>query len=571
MWQLIINGPGYFDTAYDLPEGTTTVGRADENDIVLSGDLVSRRHVRIHARGDALTVEDLGSRNGCRLNGTLLEGTAPLQQGDTLSVGENTVAVRQPSTVEGASTELVDLGAGGVRRIGDAFDPAGAVVIRRDAHHSAVLRALDNVVPFANPFADDGPAPIAEQGPGAAASQAPADTRSVRALVLLYRAAESLSRAPSLQSFLDETTDRLLEVVDATTAVVLLRHASGAMVPAAVRHRGALARGEVPVSDGIIAAALAQGAALAISDVKDDARFNTRDSVVLYGADQVLCVPIGDQEPYAGVLYVNRSGEGEGDLAPLLDVCTAIAHLIATGVARFRGNDERGRREERLRRTLERFHPPDVLDRRVAELTKSPGATPERLEPRTATLLFVELVGLDVLARRGDPDAVLAVLNDFSKRVTAGMFSFEGTVQPLPGGGAMAVFGAPYPRGDDALRAVRAALALRQDWMRAGRLRPASQRLELRIGLHTGSILAGLAGEEPRLEYAVLGEAVHLAQAVCADCSPGQVLLSGKTLAAIGARFDVTPVGEKVLRGKEATALFEVLEEDVPLTTFPGR
>ena len=38
MWQLIINGPGYFDTAYELPDGETTLGRADENDVILSGD-----------------------------------------------------------------------------------------------------------------------------------------------------------------------------------------------------------------------------------------------------------------------------------------------------------------------------------------------------------------------------------------------------------------------------------------------------------------------------------------------------------------------------------------------------
>ena len=56
MWQLIINGPGYFDTAYDLPEGVTTLGRADENDIVLSGDLVSRKHARIHVKADDLQV-----------------------------------------------------------------------------------------------------------------------------------------------------------------------------------------------------------------------------------------------------------------------------------------------------------------------------------------------------------------------------------------------------------------------------------------------------------------------------------------------------------------------------------
>src|SRR5947209_221139 len=91
MWQLIINGPGYFDTAYDLPEGETSLGRADENDIVLSGDLVSRRHARIRVKGDDLAIEDLGSRNGSRVNGEPLHGAVDLKAGDVVSVGENTL------------------------------------------------------------------------------------------------------------------------------------------------------------------------------------------------------------------------------------------------------------------------------------------------------------------------------------------------------------------------------------------------------------------------------------------------------------------------------------------------
>ena len=82
MWQLIINGPGYFDTTYDLPEGLTQLGRADENDIVLSGDLVSRRHARLRVAGDELVFEDLGSRNGTRVNGQPLQGSVPLRPGD---------------------------------------------------------------------------------------------------------------------------------------------------------------------------------------------------------------------------------------------------------------------------------------------------------------------------------------------------------------------------------------------------------------------------------------------------------------------------------------------------------
>ena len=47
MWQILINRPGYFDHPYNLPDGAPHLGRADENDIVLNGDPVSRRNARI--------------------------------------------------------------------------------------------------------------------------------------------------------------------------------------------------------------------------------------------------------------------------------------------------------------------------------------------------------------------------------------------------------------------------------------------------------------------------------------------------------------------------------------------
>ncbi len=132
MWQIIINGPGYFDTSYELPEGITYLGRADENDIVLGGDLVSRRHARLVLENGQLRVEDLGSRNGSRLNGTAFQGSADLRPGDTLSLGENTLSVRQAQLVENAATEMVDLGAGGVRRFGLGDDVGPSVILAKN-------------------------------------------------------------------------------------------------------------------------------------------------------------------------------------------------------------------------------------------------------------------------------------------------------------------------------------------------------------------------------------------------------------------------------------------------------
>ena len=563
MWQIIINGPGYFDTPYDLPEGVTSLGRADENDIVLGGDLVSRKHAKLHAEGDSLRVEDLGSRNGSRVNGIPFQGMRALVPGDTLTLGENSLAIRQPHTVESAATEMVDLGAGGVRRFGHGEDVGPSVILAKNMKDLDVLRALDNFAPTPFDAAPSGSSPLSP--PGVASGRVSYET-----LILLFRTAEALATSETLVSFLESAMDRVIERTEATTAVVLLRHSSGLMVPAAVRHRGKLAKGEVPVSDAIVDEALRQGRALAVGAVRDDRRFAGRESVLLYGVDRVLCIPIGREPPFSGVLYVNTPAEGETTLEILLDACSAVAHLLSSGLQRFSGKDHGGSASTGLRRTLERFYPPEIAERRAAEAQKSGGRL-SGLEERLITVLHVELMGFGALCSKLGPVRASAVLSDFHGKMGGLLFSFEGSVEAFLGDSVRALFGVPYNKVDDAVRAVRAGLALRADWQRAMTRRPEDERCELRIGIHTTRALVGMVGAEPRLDMAVLGEGVPVAAWLAATGAPGQVLITGKTLASVGARFDVMPLGERVLRApKDKMAAFEVLEEDVPQLTSPG-
>ncbi|NPC86960.1 FHA domain-containing protein, partial [Pyxidicoccus fallax] len=494
MWQIIINGPGYFDTSYDLPEGVTSLGRADENDIVLGGDLVSRRHARLYVEGDVLRIEDLGSRNGSRVNGAALQGSRQLSPGDTVALGENTLSVRQPNTVENAATEMVDLGAGGVVRFGHGQDVGPAVLLAKNVKDADVLRLLDNVGPvsFDDSFMSSSPVPTATPRVGQ------------ETLVLLFRTAEALATAATLSSFLDVTMDRVLERTDATTAVVLLKHSSGALVPAAVRHRGKLAKGEVPVSDAIVEEALKQGRALAVGDVRDDRRFAGRESVIMYGVDRVLCIPIGSEPPFAGVLYVNTAAKGDTSVEVMLDACTAVAHLVATGVQKFAPRDG-SPAAERLRRTLERFHPPEVAERRAAEAQRNGGRLPG-LEERNVTVLHVELTGFPTLAAKLGAARATQVLNDFHSRMSGIVFSFEATVQGFQGDSLRALFGVPFAKGEDSVRAVRAALALRADWERAMSRRPLDERCDLRIALHTTRALVGMIGNDVRSDYTAVGD-----------------------------------------------------------------
>ncbi len=72
--------------SYVLGLGETTIGRLPENDIVLDGDGVSRRHVRIGWDGTAFEIEDLGSKNGAMVNGERLNGPTKLRDGDTVVI-----------------------------------------------------------------------------------------------------------------------------------------------------------------------------------------------------------------------------------------------------------------------------------------------------------------------------------------------------------------------------------------------------------------------------------------------------------------------------------------------------
>jgi len=561
MWQIIINGPGYFDTSYALPDGVTNLGRADENDIVLNGDLVSRHHARLSARGEALQLEDLGSRNGVRVNGYPVEASLALKPGDVVTVGENTLAVRRPEAGERAVTEVSQAPQGAIRRVGSERDDIrDSVLVARKVSGADVLRALDNFAPPEwKPSFEEGSAPVVA-GPRV----------SYGTLVLLFKTAEALSLATELDRFLDDTMDRLLERTEALTAVVLLRDGLE-LSPASVRHRGALGAGEVPVSDAIVSQTLRDGHTLVVADVKDDPRFASRESVILYGAQRVLCIPLG-AAPFLGVLYVNASERADTALEVMLDTCAAVAHLVASGIERLRSG---GTPEERLKRALARHHPPEMAGKRLAELRESGGKAPG-LEERTVTALFVELIDLEAHARRAGPAQTAVLLAEFQARMSKLLFSYEGSLDGFGGEGLRALFGAPHARGDDAIRAVRAGLALQAEWARWMRSRPADQRCGIRVALHTGPALVGMVTPRGPLSdggpcFVSLGEAGTTAALASGHAREGQVLVTGKTLAAIGARFDVVPLGERMLRPPRLrAALFEVLQEDLEQATSPG-
>src|SRR5437763_8143211 len=114
-----------------------------------------------------------------------------------------------------------------------------------------------------------------------------------------------------------------------------------------------------------------------------------------------------------------------------------------------------------------------------------------REERRVVSVIFVDLVGFTGRAERLDPEDVRAILAPYHEAVRNEIESFGGVVEKFIGDAVMGVFGAPTAFGDDAERAVRAALAVRDG---AARLDSPEAGLDLhvRIAVNTGEALVSL-------------------------------------------------------------------------------
>jgi class 3 adenylate cyclase/tetratricopeptide (TPR) repeat protein len=161
-------------------------------------------------------------------------------------------------------------------------------------------------------------------------------------------------------------------------------------------------------------------------------------------------------------------------------------------------------------------------------------------------MLFADLVDSTRLVESLDPEDARARLDGLFGRLAGEVRRLGGTLEKYVGDAILAVFGFPTTHGDDAARAVRAALAMR-DATRSLRAELTDFPPQLRIGLDTGEVVAGNLGGDLRLA----GEAVHTAARIQQAAEPDQILASARTLRSVGDPVDTGAPHTILARGKQ--------------------
>ncbi|MBI4408998.1 MAG: adenylate/guanylate cyclase domain-containing protein [Gemmatimonadetes bacterium] len=220
--------------------------------------------------------------------------------------------------------------------------------------------------------------------------------------------------------------------------------------------------------------------------------------------------------------------------------------------------------KERYRGLLDKVVSPDVAEELLREEVRLGG------ESREVTTLFVDIRGFTSLTQGMESQDVVTLLNEYAARTGAAVEAEGGVVDKYVGDGIMALFGAPIARGDEALRAVRAALGIRAALadLNAERSARGEPTIRAGIGISTGIVVAGNMGSAHRLNYTVVGTPVNLAARLCDAAAPSEILLSEETYARVQQAVRARPLGARDIKGFSSPvgvfALDRLREESAP-------
>jgi class 3 adenylate cyclase len=170
-------------------------------------------------------------------------------------------------------------------------------------------------------------------------------------------------------------------------------------------------------------------------------------------------------------------------------------------------------------------------------------------ERRLVSVVFVDLVGFTSRAERLDPEDVQALLRPYHEAVRAEIESFGGTVEKFIGDAVVGLFGAPVAFGDDAERAVRSALAVR-DRVRAIDEADPELDLKIRVAVNTGVALVVMNARAALGEAMVTGDVVNTAARLQTAAPVGGVLVGEETYRATREAIVFAPSEPVEAKGK---------------------
>jgi len=508
------------------------VGRAPSSDIAIFDPTISRRHAELQVDDSGLRVRDLGSSNGTFHNGERLEDEEPvtIAPGDTITFGKVAFRVQPagPTTVHSPFGGFV----APAEELGNGHKRPSATIVRqmpvRDSQGLAALGTSD---------------PRISTAPSAAATL---EDKSAQKLATLLEVSKGLGKSVDIDALLEKIVRYAYQILEVDRVAILLCEDGQELVPKIARDkRGSEQPRAVPQS---IARKVVEDKVAILSDnAGEDSRFGGQ-SILMQQIRSAICCPlVGSEDRVLGVLYVDNVTTTHRFSEHDLEYLIAFAGIAAAGIENQQFL-QRIQKEMLARENLTRYFAPQVAER----IAGSREAARLGGDKRPVAVLFSDIRGFTALSETMNPDDMASLLSEYFTEMVECVFRHDGTLDKFMGDAVMAQWGAPIAGGNDADRALQAAL----DMMRALKKLNAKWRTEGRpqlqhgIAVNYGEAFAGNIGSERRLEFTVIGDTVNTAYRLCSAAEAGQILITEEMRQALASPPRLTACPPMELKGK---------------------
>ncbi|HSF16808.1 MAG TPA: adenylate/guanylate cyclase domain-containing protein [Vicinamibacteria bacterium] len=510
------------------------LGRSPECDVVIKDFGVSRRHAEVVVDGDHCRLVDLKSKNGTQVNGMrVLE--VILNDGDEILLGKFLVQFRKTldeQVVLDEEKPMLEEAGTVIRSVGEL----SKYILEGDtgAHSQAGLRSAVSTPELSREAGELGKI-----------------NRILRSLSGLAKAL--LSAQP--EEVPARVMDAVFEHIPADRGFLMLYDEERNLKPKVVHHRHGHDE-KITISKTIADRVVQDRVAILTSDAQVDPRFAAGDSIRFHGIRSAMCVPLWRGDAVIGIIHVDSPMQTKTFTPDDLELLTALGNYAAVAIQQASLN-KKVQEEKIARERLEKYFSPAVATRILSEGEKEA----QELE---ATVLFTDIVGFTQLAESMDAPSVAQLLNEIFSRMSEPILESDGTLDKFIGDCIMAVFGAPYPQTDHAVRAVRVALEMRNRLNELNGERGGGD-IRVRTGMNSGPVLSGPIGSMKRKEITVLGDTVNIASRIeSMVAGADQIVIGERTYELVKGQFEVKDMGTVALRGrKESVRVYEVIGEKV--------
>jgi class 3 adenylate cyclase len=203
---------------------------------------------------------------------------------------------------------------------------------------------------------------------------------------------------------------------------------------------------------------------------------------------------------------------------------------------------------QNLQQAFHQFAPQRVVEEVIGRGISTSGET------REVTVLFADIVEFTAMSETLGPETLVCILNGYFEATCRAVMHHGGHIANFLGDGVMAIFGAPESNPWQSLDAVIAALSMRKAVRKYNEelARQNLPKLDVRIGVHKGTVVAGVVGSSENLEYTVIGDVVNTAARIenLTRKHGVDILISADVRLALDGRFEVRELPSEYVKGK---------------------